>query len=153
VTLLAGAATADHRRISEVLRQAMIARIVTVSADLKPLIMPLYFVVIDGRASEPRYCEPLEMLRSCSYRYVLVLFQVRDGELVRLRGTTPYLHDTATIRRVARATLPKYVLRPRALWFWLRHLSRIPTRSQYIGERSGSGMIEVTPESYTVTSA
>jgi len=153
VTLLEAAAIADYQRISEVLRKAMIARVVTVSAELKPLIMPLYFVVIDGRIYMNNSATSPTVRNIAAHPHVLVLFQIRDGEVVRLRGTARYLHDTATIRKVVRATLPKYVLRPRALWLWIRHLSRIPTRSQYIRERSGSGMIEVTPESYTVTSA
>lgn len=67
-----------------------------------------------------------------------------------MRGTARYLRDAATMRRVTRASLPKYVLRPRALWFFLRNLSRVSTRSQYTRERTDTGMIEMAPESYTV---
>jgi hypothetical protein len=88
---------------------------------------------------------------SCAaHPHVRVLFQVRDGEVMRARGTARYLRDAATMRRVTRASLPKYVLRPRALWFFLRNLSRVSTRSQYTRERTDTGMIEVAPESYTV---
>jgi hypothetical protein len=54
------------------------------------------------------------------------------------------------MRQVTRASLPKYVPRPRALWFWLRNLTRVSTRSQYTRERTDTGMIEVTPASYAV---
>lgn len=87
---------------------------------------------------------------SAAHPNVLVLFKVRDGEVVRVRGTARYLRDAATMRRVTRASLPKYVLRPRALWFFLRNLSRVSTRSQYTRERTDTGMIEMAPESYTV---
>lgn len=81
---------------------------------------------------------------------VLVLFEGRDGGVLRVRGTARYLRDAATAQRVTRASLVKYVLRPRALWFMLRHLGRLRTRSQYIRERGDTGMIEVTPQSYAV---
>ncbi len=45
------------------------------------------------------------------------------------------------MRRVTRTSLPKYVLRPRALWFFLRNLSRMTARSQYTRERTDTGMI------------
>jgi pyridoxine/pyridoxamine 5'-phosphate oxidase len=146
-------ATADDPRVRETLRRAMIARIATVSANLEPLIMPLYFVVLDGRVYMNNSSTSPTVRNIATHPQALVLFQIRDGEVVRVRGTARYLRDAATMRRVSRASLPKYVLRPRALWFWLGHLSRLSTRSQYTRERSDSGMIEVTPESYAVTPA
>ncbi|MDP9236195.1 MAG: hypothetical protein M3P30_02150 [Chloroflexota bacterium] len=69
---------------------------------------------------------------------------------MRVRGTARYRRDTATARRVVRAWLAKYVLRPRALWVALRNLSRVSTRSRYTRERTDTGTIKVTPESYAV---
>jgi hypothetical protein len=37
--------------------------------------------------------------------HVLILLQVRDGELVRVRGTARYLPDAAILRRVACASV------------------------------------------------
>lgn len=149
----ASEATADDARVRDVLRRAMIARIVTVSASGRPLIMPLYFVWLDGRIYLNNAATSPTVRNVAVHPHVLVLFQTRDGELVRVRGTARYLRDSAITRRVTRALVPKYVLRPRALWFWVRNLSRLSTRSQYTRERSGSGMIEVAPESYAVTPA
>ena len=41
--------SATDRRVREALRRAMIGRIATVTPGGWPLIMPLYFVVLDGR--------------------------------------------------------------------------------------------------------
>jgi nitroimidazol reductase NimA-like FMN-containing flavoprotein (pyridoxamine 5'-phosphate oxidase superfamily) len=146
----AAATTADDARVRDALRRAMIARIVTVSASGGPLIMPLYFVMLDESIYMNNAATSPTVRNIEGYPHVLVLFQVRDGEVVRVRGTARYLRDAATMRRVTRASLPKYVLRPRALWFWLRNLSRMSARSQYTRERTNTGMIEVTPESYAV---
>lgn len=145
--------TAHDERVRHALRNAMIARIATVTPSGGPLIMPLYFVVLDGRIYMNNAATSPTVRNIAVHPHVLVLFQVRDGEVVRLRGTASYLRDAATMRRVTRASLPKYVLRPRALWFWLRNLSRMSARSQYTRERTETGMIEVTPESYTVSPA
>ncbi len=65
-----------------------------------------------------------------------------------------YLRDAATLRRVERASFLKYyLLRPRGLWSALRNLARMSTLRQYHAERTDTGMIEVTPESYAVGSA
>jgi nitroimidazol reductase NimA-like FMN-containing flavoprotein (pyridoxamine 5'-phosphate oxidase superfamily) len=149
----AAAATADDARVRDALRRAMIARIATVTASGGPLIMPLYFVVLDGRIYMNNAATSPTVRNIAAHPHVLVLFQVRDGEVVRVRGTARYLRDAATMRRVTRASLPKYLLRPRALWFMLRNLSRVSTRSQYTRERTDTGMIEVTPESYAVAPA
>jgi uncharacterized pyridoxamine 5'-phosphate oxidase family protein len=146
----AAGATAGDARVRDALRRAMIARIATVSASGGPLIMPLYFVVLDGRIYMNNAATSPTVRNIEAHPNVLVLFQVRDGEVVRVRGTACYLRDAATARRVTRASLPKYVFRPRALWFWLRNLSRMSARSQYTHERTDTGMIEVTPESYVV---
>lgn len=145
-----GAARAGDTRVRDALRRAMIARIATVSASGGPLIMPLYFVVLDGRIYMNNAATSPTVRNIAAHPHVLVLLEGRGGEVVRVRGTARYLRDAATMRRVTRASLPKYVLRPRALWFWLRHLSRMSTRSQYTRERADTGMIEVTPESYAV---
>jgi nitroimidazol reductase NimA-like FMN-containing flavoprotein (pyridoxamine 5'-phosphate oxidase superfamily) len=146
------AAAADDARVRAALRKAMIARIATVSASGGPLIMPLYFVALGGRIYMNNAATSPTVRNIAAQPQVLVLLEGRDGEVVRVRGTACYLRDAATRRRVTRALLPKYVLRPRALWFWLRNLSRMSTRSQYTRERPDTGMIEVTPESYTVGS-
>jgi uncharacterized pyridoxamine 5'-phosphate oxidase family protein len=146
----ATATTADDARVRDALRRAMIARIATVSASGGPLIMPLYFVMLDGRIYMNNAATSPTVRNIAVHPHVLVLLEGRDGEVVRVRGTACYLRDEATVRRVTRATLPQYVLRPRALWFWLRNLSRMSARSQYTRERTDTGMIEVTPESYAV---
>jgi nitroimidazol reductase NimA-like FMN-containing flavoprotein (pyridoxamine 5'-phosphate oxidase superfamily) len=146
----AAAAPTDDTRVCDALRRAMIARIATVTASGGPLIMPLYFVMLDGRIYMNNAATSPTVRNIATHSQVLVLFQVRDGEVVRVRGTARYLQDAATMRRVTRASVPKYVLRPRALWFFLRNLSRVSTRSQYTRERTDTGMIEVTPESYAV---
>jgi nitroimidazol reductase NimA-like FMN-containing flavoprotein (pyridoxamine 5'-phosphate oxidase superfamily) len=146
----AAAATTDDARVRNALRSAMIARIATVTPSGGPLIMPLYFVMLDGRIYMNNAATSPTVRNIAAHPQVLVLFQVRDGEVVRVRGTARYLQDAATMRRVTRASVPKYVLRPRALWFFLRNLSRVSTRSQYTRERTDTGMIEVTPESYAV---
>ena len=143
-------ATADDARVRNALRRAMIARIATVSASGGPLLMPLYFVMLDGRIYMNNAVTSPTVRNIAVHPHVLVLFQVRDGEVVRVRGTARYLRDAPTMRRVTRASLSKYVLRPRALWFMLRNLSRVSTRSQYTRERTDTGMIEVTPESYAL---
>ena len=145
------AATAGDPRVRRVLRTATIARIVTVTASGAPLIMPLYFVLLDGRIYMNNAATSPTVRNIARRPQVLVLFQVRDGELMRVRGTARYLRDSATVRRVTRASIPKYVLRPRALWFILRNPSRLWMRSQYTRERTDTGMIEVTPESYAVS--
>lgn len=149
----AGAATAADPRVRHALRRAMIARIATVSASGGPLIMPLYFVVLDGRIYMNNAATSPAVRNIAAHPHVLVLLEGRDGDVVRVRGTARYLRDAATMRRVTRASLPKYVLRPRALWFWLRNLPRMSTRSQYTRERPDTGMIEVIPESYSVDPA
>ncbi len=145
--------TAGDVRVRNALRRAMIARIATVSASGGPLIMPLYFVVLDGRMYMNNAATSPTVRNIAAHPQVLVLLQCRDGEVVRVRGTARYLRDASTMRRVTRASLPKYVLRPRALWFWLRNLSRMRARSQYTRERPETGMIEVTAESYAVGAA
>jgi hypothetical protein len=84
---------------------------------------------------------------------VLVLFEALDGRLIRIRGIARYLTDADTMRRVVRAALPKYYLRPRALWLALRKLARLRAMLRYYGERTDSGIIEVTPESLEIDSA
>ncbi|MBI5288439.1 MAG: pyridoxamine 5'-phosphate oxidase family protein [Chloroflexi bacterium] len=147
------AATPGDVRVRDALRRAMIARIATVSAGGWPLIMPLYFVVLDGRIYMNNAATSPTVRNIAVNPGVLVLLQVREGEVVRVRGTAQYLRDAVTMKRVTRASIPKYMLRPRALWFWLRNLTRIGTRSQYTRERPDTGMIEVTPESYAVDPA
>jgi len=148
----ATAATADAR-VRKALRGATIARIATVTPSGGPLIMPLYFVVLDGRIYMNNAATSPTVRNIAAHPHVLVLLQCRDGEVVRVRGTARYLQDAATMRRVTRASLPKYVLRPRALWFWIRKRSLLSARSQYTRERPDTGMIEVTPESYAVAPA
>jgi len=146
----AATATAADSPVRGALRSAMIARIATVSPGGGPLIMPLYVMVLDGRIYMNNAATSPTAHNIVVHPQVLVLLQARDGGVVRVRGTARYLRDEATRRRVTRASLPKYVLRPRALWFWLRNLPRMSTRSQYTRERPDTGMIEVTPESYAV---
>jgi nitroimidazol reductase NimA-like FMN-containing flavoprotein (pyridoxamine 5'-phosphate oxidase superfamily) len=144
--------SADDRRVHDALRRCMIARIATVSAEMEPLIMPLYFVAVEGRVYMNNSTTSPTVRNVEAHPRVLVLLTGRQGELIEMRGTARYVRDEATMRRVVRAALPKYVLRPRALWSWIRHLSRLPMRSRYVRERS-SGSIEITPESYAIASA
>ncbi len=144
-------AATDDPPVRHALCSTMIARIVTVSGTGAPLIMPLYFVLLDGRIYMNNAATSPTVRNIAAHAGVLVLLEARGGELVRVRGTARFLRDATTRRRVTRAMLPKYFLRPRALMFWLRNLSRMSTRSQYTRERGDTGMIEVTPESYTVS--
>jgi uncharacterized pyridoxamine 5'-phosphate oxidase family protein len=141
---------ADDRRVRDALRAAMIARIATVTAGGWPLVMPLYFVVIDGRIYMNNAATSPTVKNIERDPRALVLLQMHEGEVIRLRGEARYLRDEETRRRVTRASLFKYVLRPRALLFMLRNLGRVSMRGRYVGERGDTGMIEVTPASYSV---
>jgi len=141
---------AGDRRVREALRRTMTARIATVTPGGWPLIMPLYFVVLDGRIYMNNAATSPTVKNIAAHARALVVIEARDGAIVRVRGTARYLRDETTRRRVTRASLPKYVLRPRALWFMLRNIRRVSMRSRYVGERPDTGMIEVTPESYSV---
>ena len=141
---------ASDPRVREALRRAMIARIATVTPGGWPLIMPLYFVVIDGRVYMNNAATSPTVKNIAAHSRVLVVLELPEGEVVRVRGTARYLRDETTMRRVTRASLPKYVLRPRALLFMLRNLRRVSMRGRYVGERTETGMIELTPESYSV---
>ena len=143
----------DDPRVRDALRKAMIARIATVSARGAPLIMPLYFVVLDGCMYMNTTATSPTVRDIAVNPDVLVLLEGRDGAIVRVRGTARYLRDASTVQRMKRAAIPKYVLRPRALWFWLRSLRRLPSRARYTRERTNTGTIEVAPTSWTVTDA
>lgn len=140
----------DDRRVGDALRRAMIGRITTVTPGGWPLVMPLYFVVLDGRIYMNNAATSPTVKNIAAHPRALVVLQWRQGEVVRVRGTARYLTDETTSRRVVRATLPKYVLRHRALLFWLRNVRHFSMRGRYVGERSATGMIEVTPESYSI---
>ena len=141
---------AGDPRVRDALRRAMIGRIATVTPGGWPLIMPLYFVVLDGHIYMNNAATSPTVKNIAAHPRALVVLQTREGEVVRMRGTARYLRDETTMRRVTRASVPKYVLRPRALWFMLRNIRRVSTRSRYVSERTDTGMIEVTPESYSV---
>ena len=147
------AATAGDPRVRDALRRATIARIATVSRGGWPLIMPLYFVVLDGCIYMNNAATSPTVKNIAAHPRVLVVLRTRTGEVVRVRGTARFLRDETTPRRVTRAIAAKYVLRPRALWFWLRNIGRMSMRFRYVGERRDTGMIEVTPESYSVARA
>ena len=144
--------SATDRRVREALRRAMIGRIATVTPGGWPLIMPLYFVVLDGRIYMNNAATSPTVKNIERHGRALVVLQLREGEVVRVRGAARYLRDADTVRRVTRATLPKYVLRPRALWFMLRNIRRVSMRGRYVSERPDTGMIEVAPDSYSVGS-
>lgn len=144
------AVAADDRRVRDALRRAMIARIATVTAGGWPLVMPLYFVVLDGRIYMNNAATSPTVKNIERHGRALVVLQLREGEVVRVRGAARYLRDADTARRVTRATLPKYVLRPRALWFMLRNIRRVSMRGRYVSERGDTGMIEIAPDSYSI---
>jgi uncharacterized pyridoxamine 5'-phosphate oxidase family protein len=141
---------ADDRRVRAALRRAMIARIATVTAGGWPLVMPLYFVVIDGRIYMNNAATSPTVKNIERVPRALLVLQLREGEVIRVRGEACYRRDDEINRRVTRASLFKYVLRPRALLFMLRNLGRLEMRGRYVGERGDTGMIEVTPGSYSV---
>ena len=144
------AVTAADPRVRYVLRKAMIARVVTVSPSGRPMIMPLWFVVLNGRIYMNNAATSPTVRNIEADPHVLLMFEGVDGEVVRMRGTARYVRGAAMLRRVVRASLPKYYLSPHAVRLTLRDLPRVPTMLRYYRERTDAGMIEVTPESYSV---
>ena len=142
----------DDRRVRDALRSAAIARIATVSRNGTPLIMPLFFAVVDGRIYMNNAETSPTVRNIASNTRVLLLIEGRDGETVRVRGTALYLRRSPVTSRVVRAMFRKYYLRPQELWSTLRNITRMGVVLRYRRERT-AGMIEVTPEEYSVTSA
>jgi general stress protein 26 len=147
------AVTADDARVRDALRRSLIARIATVTPSGGPLIMPLYFVVLDGRIYMNNAATSPTVKNIAVHPQALVLFAGRDGAVVRVRGAARFVHDAALMKRVVRASVPKYFFPPRALWLWISRPSRLRARSTYTSERTDTGLIEVTPEWFAVGTA
>jgi nitroimidazol reductase NimA-like FMN-containing flavoprotein (pyridoxamine 5'-phosphate oxidase superfamily) len=142
----------DDRAAREALRHAAIARIATVSRNGTPLIMPLFFVVVDGRIYMNNADTSPTVRNIAANPHVLLLIEGLGGDVVRVRGTARYLSESPVTARVVRAMFLKYYLRPREIWSTLRNVTRMDVVLRYKRERT-AGMIEVTPNEYAVTSA
>jgi len=128
--------------------RARIARIVTISKAGLPQIMPLWFIERRGRLYMTNAVTSPTVRNIASNPGVLVLLEAPGGALLELRGVARYLTGKDALAPVVRASIGKYYLAPRVLWLYLRNLRRISTMLQYYRERSDSGVIEVTPESF-----
>jgi hypothetical protein len=135
---------ADVRRAM----RAKTVRVVTVSKAGRPMIMPLWFVVHDGRVAMTNAATSPTVRNIALHPDVLLLFEAPDGRLLRVRGRARYLTGKDAMAPVARRSVMKYYLEPRAIWRYLRDLRRIPTMREYYRERTEGGVIEVTPSSF-----
>lgn len=137
----------DDRDVRDALR-AKTLRIVTVSKRGLPMIMPLWFVVREGRIYMTNAATSPTVRNIASDSHVLVLVEARRGRLLRIHGAARYLTNKEALGPVARRSVLKYYASPRALWLYVRNLRRIPAMLQYYRERTDTGVIEVTPVSF-----
>ncbi|HET6615178.1 MAG TPA: pyridoxamine 5'-phosphate oxidase family protein [Dehalococcoidia bacterium] len=142
----------DDRGVRDALR-AKTLRIVTVSKRGRPMIMPLWFVVRDGRICMTNAATSPTVRNIAANPRVLILVEARDGHLLHIRGEARYLTNNEALGPVARRSALKYYADPRALWLYARNVRRIPAMLQYYRERTDTGVIEVTPVSFEWTDA
>lgn len=142
--------TFDDAEVGRFLARSMIARIATVSARGTPQIMPLYFVVLDGKLYMNNATTSPTVRNIQARPHVVLLFegdraQIRD-HCLRITGTAAFREDPTIMRGVSLRAVWKYNLTLPALLSTLRNARKLPTMRRYRRERA-SGMIEVTPES------
>ena len=141
------ALTIDDQAVRDALR-AKTLRIVTVSKRGRPQIMPLWFVVRDGRLCMTNAATSPTVRNIAANPRVLVLVEARDGRLLRIAGEARYVTNKEALGPVARHSALKYYADPRALWVYARNARRIPAMLRYYRERTDTGVIEVTPTSF-----
>ena len=140
--------TIEDHDVRDALR-AKTLRIVTVSKRGRPMIMPLWFVERDGRLCMTNAATSPTVRNIAANPRVLVLVEARDGRVLRIRGEARYLTNDEALGPVARRSALKYYADPRALWLYARNVRRLPAMLKYYRERKDTGVIEVTPVSFS----
>jgi hypothetical protein len=141
------------RAMRDVLRQAMVVRIATLSRNGRPSVSPINFVYLRGHIwigtvdwtlaardarADPRVVLLFEVERSPGYRRVL-----------RITGRAQVRTDAGARRAYNLRAALKYMLTPGGIRHYLGHLRLLALMRHYhaqSAERGRSCIIDVTPE-------
>lgn len=104
----------DHPEVQMFFRQAMVARISTVSCSGRPSITPLYFNYVNGKIWLGTSTWTLAAREVSNDSHVCILLQYEkqksDPRILRIMGTATIRTDDAALRLRDRKMALKYVL-------------------------------------------
>ncbi|MCB9459582.1 MAG: pyridoxamine 5'-phosphate oxidase family protein [Anaerolineaceae bacterium] len=143
----------DHPEVQMFFRQAMVARISTVSCSGRPSITPLYFNYVNGKIWLGTSTWTLAAREVSNDSHVCILLQYEkqksDPRILRIMGTATIRTDDAALRLRDRKMALKYVLSPGGLLNHALHLHLFTLVRKYRAQSDEKGpgcVIEVTPQ-------
>ena len=143
---------ADDPAVVDILRRAMVARIVTVSRKGRPHVNPLYFVCGDGRIYLGTSDRTLAALNVKANPRVMILLNVErepsDRRVLRIRGRATVRTDSGLRRWYVRRDVWKYFMSWRGLGNALVHARLLFVVRRYLssGAKGKACVLEVLPE-------
>lgn len=144
-------ASPDSESVQRFLQKSLAVRIATLSPAGNPDLIPLWFLVHEGRIyMAPRAGNPVVRDLTLNPEVALLFHgeqSRKPDRALRVRGQATFVRDPAVVQAVQRRALRRYYLSPGGFWNTLKHLRRAGIMRRYYGERGGdSGVIEVVPE-------
>ncbi len=143
----------DDPEVRRFIRQAMVARIATLSRNGRPSITPLYFVYVNGHIWLGTADWTLAAREVKANSRVSVLLEIERNptsrRTLRVTGSASVETDANTLRTSDLRTVFKYILPPGALLNRLAHRHLRRALSGYHAQSAGKGqrcIIDVTPE-------
>ena len=146
---------ADDPAVLSILRQAMVARVASLSRSGRPSITSLYFVYGKGYLWLGTADWTLAAREVKANPRVSVLFQIEknphDRGILRVTGSARVVTDPKTNRTNELRTAFKYILTPVGLAHYLAHLNLLQLNRRYHAQSAEKGhpcVLEVTPERF-----
>jgi len=143
----------DDPIVLDVIRRCMVARIATLSANGRPSINPLYFVVVGGHIWLGTAEWTLAARNVKADPRVTVLFNVEraraDHRVLRIGGRASVNVDRAVQRLNERLSARKYILTPGGLRHYLLNFRLLRPMQAYHAQSAARGrpcVIDVVPE-------
>ncbi len=135
------------------IRQAMVARIATLSRSGRPSITPLYFVYISGHIWLGTVEWTLAAREAKADPRVTILFQIErkpnDGRILRVTGHAQVRTEIKTMRSSKLWMAFRYILTPGGIRNYLTNHRLLKAELRYHAQSAEKGracVIDVTPE-------